>query len=814
MSIFLQDVRIGMRNLLRRPAFTVTALAVLALGIAATSSIFSVVNGVLLKPLPFPHPERLGLLNTTNVDGGLDTWSGANYLDLAAQSTSYETVAGFRAFQFNLDDGEFPGSHRGLCVTNTFFRVLGVDAAIGRTLSPEADPPEGERTVVISHGLWQSRFGGDPAALGRSMELNGTPHTIVGIMPPWFDYTEGMELWFRSSYRVPDPPFDFGANPEGIRAADYFNVIARLKPGVSFAQAQQEGSAIASRLAEQYPDSNRDEGFRIRPLHEVLVQNVHPALTVLFGAGGFVLLIACVNVASLLLVRVKGREQEIAIRRALGEDRIRLARRLLIESGLLGLMGGAAGLALSIWGTDALVALASADLPRAGEVKTDTTVLLFTLLLSVGSGLLFGLIPALQAGRSEPAAILSEGGARHGAGPARSRLMGMLVAAEIAISLVLLVGAGLMIRTLASLNTTNPGFAARDVLTARVFVPANKYAEDSQVRQFYRQVIERVRALPGVRSAAGVMSLPVSHGVDADLSFIIEGRPTETGANPVSGYQTATDGYFETIGLPVLRGRSFAADDRDGSLPVAVVSKAFADKFFPGEDPVGKHISWNDDANAEDFRWVTIVGVVGNSLHYGLDGAPRAEAYQPFDQAPWPFMSLVIAGDGQPASLAPALRRAVMEVDPLQPVTHIRTLSEILHGSLGRRRFNMVLMSIFAGMALLLAAVGLYGVLSYVVAQRRREIGIRMALGADAARVAGHILQEGARPVLLGAGIGFLGSLALSRLIAGLVHGIPALDPVSFACAVLVLVAACLLAVWLPARRAAGMDPITTLRSE
>ncbi len=814
MDDLIQDLRTGLRGLLRRPGFTLMAVVTLGLGIGAAVSMFSVVDGVILRPLPFPGPDRIVQLYTTSAEGSRDSWSGANFIDFQAQSTLYEATAGYRAHSFSLDDGDFPGAHLGACVTNGFFRVFGIEAPLGRILTPEADPPGGAPAVVLSHALWQTLYGGEPGAVGRTLELNGVPYTIVGVMPPTFDIPEGMELWFTSRLRAPDPPFDFGTSVEEVRGADYFNAVGRLKPEVALAQAQQEGSAITARLAEEYPDSNMGEGFEVVPLHEVMVGNVQGALLVLFGAVGFVLLIACANVANLLLVRATARDRETAVRRALGADRGRLVRQLLTESLLLGLIGGAFGLVLALWGTEALLALAATDLPRAGTVSVDGTVLLFTLGISLLSGLFFGLAPVVQSGGGSPAEVLRQGEGRHSGGRRGSRLRSALIVGEIAVSVVLLVGAALMIRTLAAVGSADPGFTARDALTARVFVPANKYPENEQLWQFYGRVLERVRALPGVRSAAGVLSLPINQGIGAELTFIIEGRPTEPGAEPVAGYQSATAGYFESIGLPLLQGRTFTAEDRVGSPLVAVVSKACADAIFPGEDPVGRHISWNDNTEDPDFEWVTIVGVVGNTLHQGLDSEPRSEVYQPFEQNPWPFLTLVIDTAGRPEALTTPLRRAVMEVDPLQPVTHIRTLRDVLHTSLARRRFNMILMSLFAGLALLLAAVGLYGVLSYTVAQRGREIGIRMALGADTMRVVTQFVREGIRLSALGLGIGLVAALALGRLIGGLVHGIPTFDPLSFSGGVVVLAAVALLASWLPARRAARADPMVTLRRE
>jgi putative ABC transport system permease protein len=775
---------------------------------------FSIVYGVVFQPLPYDEPDRIVRLepHKDNEDGS--GWSGANFIDFVERSDAFEAIAGYRAFHFSLNDGKYPASFRGACVTAGFFDVLGVPATLGRALSPEIDKPGAEPTVVLSHGLWQSAFGGDPQIIGKPVNLNGVTFTAVGVMPAGFAFPERMMLWYHSKYRVPEPPFDFGTSPEEVRGAEYFSTIARLKTDMSFARAQQESSAIVSSLATQYPDSNFALEVRLLPLSEFVVGTVRPALLSLFGAVGFVLLIACVNVANLMLVRASDRRREIAVRRALGARTMRLARQLLAESVMLGLAGGFVGLLLSVWGTEALVTLAASQLPRAAEVGINGVVFAFSVLVAVGCGLLFGLVPVLQAHKQQPATVLRGEEGRHTGGVARNRLRRVLVAFEIAISVVLLVGAGLMIRTLASVAAADPGFSEREALTARLFIPSTKYAEDDEVREFYRESLRRIRDLPGVRSAAGTLSLPISAGINGDLIFIIDGRSFEEGNEPVAGYQAATDGYFETIGIPLKRGRTFTSADRNGSPLVAILSEAAAEQFFPGEDPIGERISWSGDTQDPEFEWVTIVGVVGNTLHNGLDTTPRSEIYQPFDQAPLPFLTLVIRTQANPEAMTTTLRRTVMEIDPEQPLVQIRTLNEVLHESLARRRFNMVVMSVFAGLALLMAAVGLYGVLSYAVAQRGREIGIRMALGATSWRIIRQVVEEGAPPVLMGLGVGVMASLGFSKLIAGLVHGIPPLDPVAFTLGALVLCLMSVIASMMPAVRATQVNPVDSLRQE
>jgi putative ABC transport system permease protein len=809
MRDLLKDLRVGVNSLLRRPGFVAMAIMTLGLGIGASTSMFSIVYGVVFQPLPFADPDRIVKLEPSGA-GEWTSWNGANYLDFVEQATAFEAIAGYRQFGFSISDGELPASYRGASVTSGFFKVLGVEPMLGRALSPEVDRPE-EPTVVLSHSVWQSSFAGDSEVLGRTVEINGSPYTVVGIMPPGFSYPDGMALWYLASRRVPDTPFEFATDPEQNRGAEYFSAIARLRKDINHEQAQQESSAIAARLADSYPEVNSQLGLQVRPLSAALVGAVRPALLALFGAVGFVLLIACANVANLMLVRAAGRRREMAVRRALGASTYRLVRQLLTESVLLGAAGGAVGLLIAIVGTEALVSLAASQLPRAGDVGISGAVLAFTVLVAMACGLLFGLAPALQARKEDPAAVLQGEAGRLTAGPARGRLRRVLIIAEISISVVLLVGAGLTIRTLARLGAADPGFSQREALTGRLYIPSTKYAEEEEVRGFYRQALERIRALPGVDSAVGVMSLPVSPGISGNLTFIIEGRSFEPGNEPVAGYQAATEGYFETIGLPLLCGRTFTRQDHQESPPVGILSAAAAERFFPGESPLGKRISFNDDQEDPNFQWMTIVGVVGNTLHYGLDQEPRVEIYQPFDQSPWPFMTLVMTTGGNPELLAAPLRRAVTEIDAEQPVSQIRTLREVLHESLARRRFNMAVMSIFAGLALLMAGVGLYSVLSYAVAQQSREIGIRMALGADRYRIIGQVLAAGARPVLLGLAIGTIGAIACTRMISGLIHGIPSLDPIAFTAGLLVLCTISLVAAAVPAIRASRVDPMVSL---
>ena len=813
MDFLTHDLRTAIRSLTRHPGFTVVAIVTLSLGIGAATSMFSVVHGVLLQPLPYPHSERLLRLYSTEQDLP-GAWSGADFIDLAAQSKSYETVAGARNLGFAIRQDGVPQRIRGASVTPGFFRVFGLPPRLGRLFDPDIDVPGGERVVVLGNGLWQSRFAADPAIVGQTLELDGEAYTVVGVAPPGFSYPSDSQLWVASRYRVPEPPVPLGDDPAANRGADYFQVVARLDEGVSQQQARAEGMAFAARLAEAYPDTKKGEGFDLEPLQETLVSSVRPMLLALFGAVGLVLLIACANVANLLLARATGRVHEIAVRASLGASRRHLARQLLTESVLLGLAGGVGGALLALAGTKVLVSLAASELPRAGDVSVSLTVLVFTLAVSLVSGVLFGLTPVLWLTRSDPAATLREAGSRSVAGRAHGRTRSVLVVAELAVSLSLLVGAGLLARTLSMLQAVDPGFSERKALAARVWLPGTRFPEDDDLRTFQSQVLERVRALPGVASAGAVLSLPVDSGIGATLKFNIEGRrPADPGAEPVAGYQTASDGYFETIGIPILRGRSFTRADGPNDPKVAVVSEAFAKRFFPGEDPIGKRIGWGDPED-ENFRWSSIVGVVGSTHHQGLDAEPRVEAYQPLAQEPWPFMTLVLRTTVDPGSLVEPLRQAVMQVSPNQPVEHVMTMEQILHDSLASRRLHMLLLWVYAGIALVLAAVGLYGVMSFSVAQRTRDIGIRIAVGASRGDIARLVLGEAGRLLVVGLLAGIAGALVLGRLLQSFLYQVGPADPVAFAVAAITLTVAALVAAWLPARRAVRTDPITSLRAE
>ncbi|UCG89123.1 MAG: ABC transporter permease [Gemmatimonadota bacterium] len=809
----IQDIRYAVRGLARTPGFTLVALVTLGLGIAASTSIFSVVNGILLRPLPYPDSDRLVELFRTEDDGQQrDNHSGANYLDIKRQSRSFAGLAGHRSLRYAVVLDGTPRLIRGASVTSDFFEVLGIRAAVGRSLSTAIDVPGSDRVIVISYGMWRSQYGADPSILGQTLQANEQSYAIVGVMPPGFAFPEDVLFWASSPFEVPESPVDVGDDPASVRDLSWFSVVGRLEPGATLDQAQAEMTLIAERIRREYP--NVDEGTLVVPLHESIVGDVKTSLLVLLGSVGFLLLIACANVANLLLVRASGREREIAVRMAIGAGRIRILRQLVTESLVLALMGGAIGFSLALRGTRALLSLAPDGIPRVAEVGTDLRVLGFTLATAAATGILFGLAPAAQvfyfgAGRSAPLA-----GVRQTASRRRNRMRNALIVGEVAVSLLLLVGAGLMVRTLVTLAAVDPGFDGDNVLTARVWIPAAKYQEDDDIITFYRETLDRVNTIPGVRSAGAVLSLPVNSGINGTFTFSIEGRvPEDDADSPAAGFQVASSDYLTTIGIPLLRGRWFTDADDSQAPNVVVINQALADRYWPDEDPVGKRLTWGN-AEGEDPDWATVVGIIGNTRHFGLDEPPRLEIYQPYLQGSLPYLTLVVKSETDPITLTAAVRRAVMAVDPAQPVSAAATMEQVLFDSLGSRRFNMLLLVIFAVTALVLAAVGLYGVLSYTVSQRSNEIGIRMALGARTGAVIGRVMQEGIGLTALGLGIGVAGAVGLTRLMRSMIHGISATDPASFAIGATLLLLIAGLASLVPAFKASRVDPIQVLRTE
>jgi putative ABC transport system permease protein len=804
MGTLLQDLRYGLRVLLQRPGFTLVAVLALALGIGANTAIFSVVHSVVLRPLPYPDAERLVTVWDDNQRQGWhkDVTGYSTFSEWQAQSDVFEALAAHRGWGPSLTGAGEPERLLGTLVTPAFFDVLRILPLYGRTFQPEDGQEGQDRIAVLGHGLWQRRFGGDPAVVGQTLRLDDAPVTVVGIMPEGFGFpSRTSELW-----SVLSPP------REPDRGNHYLEVVGRLRPGVGAAQADRALDALTARLAGEFPRVYEGFGVNVVPLHEHLVGDVRPALLVLLGAVLFVLLIACANVANLLLARTAGREREIAVRTALGAGRGRIVRQLLTESVLLGLAGGALGLLLALWGGELLVSLAPGGLPRLERLGLNGPVLLFTLGASLLTGILFGLAPALQASRPDLNESLKEAKGI-GAGVRGRRVRSLLIVAEVALALVLLVGAGLLMQSFARLQEVEAGFDTERLLSFHLSLPSTKYPEDPQIGAFHRQALERLGALPGVESAAAVMSLPLT-GSYSSATFSIEGQAQPPDAQSLEvKLNVVSDGYLGTMGIPLKSGRFFGASDAEGAAPVAVVNETMARLHFPGVDPVGKRFKWGR-LDSERYPWREVVGVVGDVRHKSLEAPSDPEVYMPLGQEAIRAAAFVLRTATDPATLAPAVRREVQALDSALPIYGLRTMDELLSGSLAQRRFNLWLLGLFASVALLLAAVGIYGVMSTMVGQRTREIGIRMALGARRADVLRMILGEGVGLVLVGVGIGLAGAIALSRALGSLLYEVSRTDPVTYGAVAVVLVLAAALACYVPARRAMGVDPMQALRYE
>ena len=798
--------------LLKTPSFSIVATIALALGIGANTAIFSVVNAVLLRPLPFANADQLMMVWETNPSRGMKRGSVSypNFADWRAQNTVFERMSTFYNGDFILTGQGDSSRVQGAVVNADLFPLLGVSPVFGRSFLPDEDKPGASgRVVLLSQELFRKRFNSDPNAVGQSLVLDGKNYTIVGVMPESFQFpiqNEPVELWTTVSG-------DFeGSDPiTQERGAHYMQVVARLKPGVTKEQAKAEMTAIAARLEQQYPDKNLHRGSYVEPALEALVGDIRPALLILLGAVGCVLLIACANVANLLLARAMTRHKEMAIRSALGASRLRVVRQLLTESVLLSIAGGALGLVLAVWWADLLVALGKQDIPRAMQVGMDWRVLGFTLLISVLTGVVFGLVPALHSSKTELTESLKEGGRGSGEGARRNRIRGVLVVGEMAVAVVLLVGAGLLIQSLWRLRQVSPGFQPQNVLTFVVGVPDVKYTTEKQA-QFYNDLTSRIKTLPGVQVASNVIPLPLS-GDRFSISFVIDGRPVAEGDEPSADFFAANVGYFRTMGIPIIKGRDFTERDEHGSPGVIIVTEAFARQHFPNEDPVGKRIK-PAIATYEGEKTVMreIIGVVGDVRNQNLSTEAKPAYYLPQAQVPFNQMTIVVKTTNDPRSLITAVQNEVKSMDPDLPVFSIKTLDEYLAASVAAPRFNTTLLSLFAAVALVLTIVGLYGVMSYSVAQRTNEIGIRLALGAQTRDVLSLVVGQGLKLVVVGLAIGLLGAFALMRLMASLLFGVTAKDPITFAVVSGLLAVVALLACYIPARRAARVDPIEALR--
>jgi predicted permease len=806
----LKDVRYGGRSLLRTPVFTLVAVVTLALGIGANTALFSVVNSVLLRPLPYRDADSL----VTILHGGNDPVAVANYLDWREQSGSFEAMGAAEYWSPNVTGGQTPEHLAGLRVTQSLLPMLGIDPMMGRLFAAGEDRKGSEHEVILSHRLWQRRFNSDPNVVGKQATLNGEAYTVVGVMPAEFKFAPfwatRAELWVPNAFG--DRIHDRGGNS--------LRVFARLKKSVRVAQAQAEIGTISARLEQQYPGTNQN--VAVTPLKEKVVGKIESSLLTLLGACGFVLLIACANVAHMLLARTCGRQKEIAVRTALGAGRARVAGQFLTESVLLASLGAAAGLFLAVWGTKALVALSPAYIPRVESIAVDGRVALFLFSITALTVVLFGLAPAAQAASGNLSDALKEGGRGGSEGAGSSRLRSVLVASEFALAFMLLIGAGLLIRSFAALQSVDPGFDPRNVLSMVVSVAGSGEAEPGRREAFYRELLERARSLPGVRSAGAINHLPLA-GDMWGSSFRIEGRPKpRPGESPGAVYRIVMPEYFETMRLPVLRGRPINEGDDSRAAGVVLINERAANQYWPGEDPIGKRIIFDSDAG-RPAEMLTVIGVVKNAREADWAADPAPEVYLAALQnrdfltergAHFAYITLVIRTDGNPADMAGAVKQMVWSIDRNLPISEVATMERVVADATAQPRFQMLLFGLFAAVALLLAAVGIYGVMNYSVSRRTREIGIRISLGASQTAVLRMVVRQGMAQALAGSAVGFACALLLSKLMATMLYGVPPTDPITFAAVAVVLGAAALLASGVPARRASRIQPVAALRSD
>jgi len=811
MGTLWNDLRYAIRMLLKKPGFSMVALVTLALGIGANTAIFSVVNAILLRPLNYKNPDQLVLINHNYPKLDLKaSVSAPGYVHYRDHAQSFESVAAIGGWNVNLTGTGEPERLQGMAITSNLFHTLGEEAAHGRVFLPEEDQLGHNRVALLSDGLWQRRFGSDPGIVGKTITLNGESYTVVGIMPPSFrlgsEFGQPSDIWspigFTNEQLAP-----------GNLTNESLTVIARLKPNVTFQQAQAEMDTIAANLRQQYMPGMDASGWglALQSLQEFVVGEIRPALYILLAAVCFVLLIASANVANLLLARAAARQKEMAIRVALGADRLHIIRQLLTESVVLALIGGALGLLLAMWGVNLLVALNQTNIPRATEIGLNGRILAFTFGISLLTGILFGLAPALHFSRSDFHGTLKEGG-RSGSADVRGKVRGLLVIAEIALALVLLVGAGLVTKSFIKLQQVDPGFRPQNILAMQLTLPSYKYPEPAQILAFEQQALEQIKALPGVQSVGATSVLPMS-GSGSSGSFRIEGRTVEPGQQPPHGDRwSVSSDYLQTMSIPLVKGRYFSDRDAPDAPGVAIIDETMARKYWPGEDPVGKRITFGGDP--DNPRWREIVGIVGYVKTKGLEGESRVQYYLPLAQRPVSGTYLVVRTTGDPTSLAAAVRGVIGTLDKDLPVYKVTTMERLVADSMARQRFSMFLLGSFAAVALLLATVGLYGVMAYMVTQRTKEIGIRLALGAQTRDVLKLVIGQGMVLSLIGVGIGLVAAFALTRLMESLLFGVSATDPSVFVIISLTLVGVGLLACYIPARRATKVDPMIALRYE
>ena len=821
----LSEIKVALRGLAKSLGFTIIAIATLALAIGANSAVFSLINALLIRPLPYQQPSRLALIWERFAAQGLDRIpvSPPEYLDLEKAFKSGSQLAAFTYQTFNFGGGDVPERISGALVTPTLFPLLGVEPIKGRTFAREEQGKGHDDMIVISERLWQRRFNSDSSMIGKSLLLNGRSYTVIGIMPAKFEFpiplfgvqgnqfAERVDIW---------KPVAFTATELKDRGNRSYGLITRLRADVSPVKAQAELDTIMANWIRAYPDNYKDSGFgaRIYPLQDQVVGGMRTGLAILFGAVVFVLLIACANLATMLLARASARERELAIRIALGAGRWRLLRQMLTESVLLALAGAAGGIVLSVWGLELLKRIGARTIPRLAEVNVDLVVLIVTAVVAIGTGILFGLIPAFASAKPELTEALKEGGRSSTTGARRNQLRNSLVVAEIALALVLLVGAGLLLKSYSRVQNIDPGFDRRNVLTAEIDLPDTKYPprgssdynRGQAIINFWNEALRRVRQLPGVEAAGGTIVLPLS-GSNTDSSFAIEGRPT--GAKeptPDEELRTISPDYFRVIRTPLLRGRLFAESDNINAPGVVIINDALAKKYWPNENALGKRITFSD-TRKPDPNWLTIVGIVRSIRHRGLDVDPQPEYYLPLAQDPERTMVLTVRSAQDPRSLTSAIRREIQSIDPDQPMANVRTLEAVTADSIAPRRMSMALLGAFAGIALLLAGVGIYGVISYLVVQRTHEIGVRMALGAQRRDVLRLVVGHALKLVGIGTAIGLVLAFFSTRTLSALLYSVGAFDATTFAFVTVALPAVALLASYIPALRATRADPMIAL---
>jgi len=808
MQFLMWDLRYALRMFKRNWGFTLTALVVMALSICATVAIFSAVNAIILRPLPYQNSEHLVIVWGNQPKVPKAPTSPADFLDWKTQTTTFDAMAAYSGQSFNLTGAGESERIEGAIVSPNFFQVLEMQPLLGRAFNESDEQASGNRLALISEGLWRRRFGADNRIIGSKLLLNDESFEVLGVMPQDFQFPERVDLWVGPKQKVPEPPVRLGGNILEMRNVRYLGTVARLKPGVSIPQAQADMSAIAARLAQQYPDTNEQHEIRLVPLKEEIVGNVKPVLFMLLGATVLVLLTACSNVGNLLLGRALARRKEISTRLALGASRLRIAQQVLTESVLLSLIAGGLGLVLARWAIKALIAIGPTNIPRATQISIDGTVLFVTLLISVLTGISFGLAPALQSRTTNLTDALNESARGSSSGPGQHRVRSALVVSQVALSFALLICGGLMFKSFYRLQNVNLGFDPHSVLTMQISLPRAKYVDPKQVTEFYDQTLERLRSLPGVKSVGAISKLPLT-GTGVSGGIVIEGRPVNPSEEIRMDRRVVTEDYFRAMSIPLKSGRFFSRNDWSNP-KVVLINETAAKRYWNGEDPVGRRIRFEED---ED-KWVEIVGVVGDVRQSSIEAEPKPELYIPYFQSPSNNMTVVAKMNAGGTGSAASFRSEVTAVDRSQPVYNIRAMGEVVDEALAQARFSVVLLGIFAATGLLLAVVGLYGVMTTAVAQRTHEIGIRIAVGAGPAAIVKMMLVQGAIPVLVGLGLGLFLAFALTRSLSSLLFSVPSADVSTYLLVSAFFLLLMFAANLIPAYRASKLSPVLAIREQ